>query len=114
MLGNIGTPPVIYPMRVGWELRFFLPLLIRTRAVPSVNLNRQQQLQLKTCERLEIHMDDRSKRTRLMNFSVPVEIYDAVEQAARKEFGTMSHICRQGLLRELRDRGFLTETETAA
>jgi hypothetical protein len=49
-----------------------------------------------------------------MNFSVPVEIYDAVEQAARKEFGTMSHICRQGLLRELRDRGFLTETETAA
>jgi hypothetical protein len=54
--------------------------------------------------------DDR----KIMAFAVPIAIASAAEAAAAQELSSVSHVIRQALMRDLRERGLLPERTVAA
>ena len=55
--------------------------------------------------------DDNTKR--IIAFAVPVEMASATRDVAQKDLCSISYVCRRALLRELKERGLLTELEIA-
>jgi hypothetical protein len=58
-------------------------------------------------------MSLKKEEQRVLSFQVPVSVADAIETLARKEFSTLSTICRRAIARDLRAAGLLTERESA-
>jgi hypothetical protein len=55
----------------------------------------------------------KKEEQRVLSFQVPASVADAIEILARKEFSTLSTICRRAIAKDLRAAGLLSERESA-
>jgi hypothetical protein len=51
---------------------------------------------------------------KMMAFAVPTVVATAAEVAAQQDLSSVSHVLRQALVRDLRERGLLPERTVAA
>ena len=57
-------------------------------------------------------MSPRKEEQRILSFQIPASMATAIETLARKEFSTLSVICRRAIARDLRAAGLLSERES--
>lgn len=58
--------------------------------------------------------NEHEARTRMIAFAVPVDLASAAQAGAAKDLTSVSYVCRRALQKDLKERGMLPETETAA
>ena len=56
-------------------------------------------------------MNESDEKFTRVTFAVPNEIASATQKAAAKEFCSVSHLCRQALVHDLRKRGWLSDDQ---
>ena len=57
-------------------------------------------------------MSQTDEKLTRVTICMPTEIAAATQKAAAKEFTTVSHVCRQAIVHDLRKRGWLSDPET--